>query len=120
MAPFRLERYLRDLRDRTADTPDLPLELCDSPRVPRAMLRRIAHLWARALLDDRFETLLLPILVTAAPLVDALAAESRERGWDLPREFFAERLESGGCLLLIDGVAGVAEQFPRNVWFVAG
>ena len=62
--PFALEPYLLDLRDRSAWAPDVPLEALDGPRVPRPALYRIAHLWALALLDDRFDTLLLPILVT--------------------------------------------------------
>ncbi len=119
MAPFRLERYLADLRDRTAWAPDCPLEEIAGAIVGRAPLHRIAHLWALALLDDRFDTLLLPVLATSPGVLDVLAAENRERGWGLSREFFRERLESGACLLLIDGAAGPAKRWPRNVWFAA-
>src|SRR4051794_25057829 len=76
-SPFRLERYLADLRDRTAWAPDCPIEETAGPRVARATLHRIAHLWALALLDDRFETLLLPVLATSPDLLDALEAENR-------------------------------------------
>jgi hypothetical protein len=119
MAPFRLERYLADLRDRTAWAPECPLESAGGPRVTRAALHRIAHLWALGLLDDRFDTLLLPVLATSADLLERLEADNRERRWLLSREFFQERLDSGACLLLIDGAAGVAERWPRNLWFAA-
>jgi hypothetical protein len=118
-APFRLERYLADLRDRTAWAPDCPIEDADGPTIGRATLHRIAHLWALALLDDRFDTLLLPVLASSTDLLDTLDAESRRRGWELSREFFQERLESRACLLLIDGAAGVAERYPGNAWFMA-
>ena len=107
MAPFRLERYLADLRDRTAWAPECPLENAGGLRVTRAALHRIAHLWALGLLDDRFDTLLLPVLATSAELLERLEADNRERG-GCSREFFQERLESRACLLLIDGAAGVA------------
>jgi hypothetical protein len=56
--------------------------------------------------------------VTAAPLLDALDAESRSGSWGLSREFFLERLESGACLLLIDGPAEEAARWPRNRAFI--
>jgi hypothetical protein len=118
-APFRLERYLADLRDRTAWAPDCPIEEADGPRVGRATLHRIGHLWALALLDDRFDALLLPVLATSPHVLDSLESENRERGWELSRDFFQERLQSRACLLLIDGAAGVAERYPGNVWFAA-
>ena len=119
-APFRLERYLRDLCDRTAWAQDCALEAEAGSLLDREALHRIAHLWALALLDDGFDELLLPVLATDTPLLDALDAQSRERGWGLDREFFGERLESGACLLLIDGVQGVEREWPRNRWFRAG
>ena len=119
MAPFRLERYLADLRDQTAWAPDCPLEHTESRYLTRPALYRVAHLWALGLLDDRFETLLLPVLATSADLLDRLESESRKRDWKLSREFFLERLQSGACLLLIDGGAGLADRWPRNVWFAA-
>ena len=118
-APFILERYATDLRDRTAWAPDCPIEDAAGPRVGRAMLHRIGHLWAIAMLEDRFDTWLLPVLATESPLLDVLERESREREWGLARSFFEERLESGACMLLIDGAAEEAERWPRNVRFVA-
>jgi hypothetical protein len=119
MAPFRLERYLTDLRNRTAWAPESAIEQIEGPRVPRAMLHRIAYLWALVLLDDRFDTLLLPVLATSANVLDALESENCERGWGLSRDYFHERLQSRACLLLIDGAAAVSECWPGNVWFAA-
>jgi len=113
--PFPLERYLLDLRDRTAWAPDAPIEALDGPRVPRPALYRIAHLWALALLDDRFETLLLPILVTTS-LESVIGAAP---AWDLSPAFFRERLDSGACLLFFDAPAGEAALWPRNRAFLA-
>ena len=114
-SPFALERYLAGLRDRTAWAPDYPLETLTGAAVPRDALYRMAHLWALALLDDRFETLLLPILVTEAPLPDTIEAAR----WDLSPAYFRERLESGACLLFIDGPESEAARWPRNRAFVA-
>jgi hypothetical protein len=108
-APFALERYLEELRDRTAWAPDCAIEECPGPRVPREVLYRIGHLWALALLDDRFETLLLPVLATASPILDACPG--------LARDFLEERLQSKACLLLIDGAD--EDEWPGNVRFVA-
>jgi hypothetical protein len=118
-APFVLERYLEDLRDRTAWAPDFPLEDLAGPRYPRAALHRMAHLWTLALLDDRFDTLLLPILVTAAPLLEDLEAENHARSWSLPPDFFRERLTSGACLLFVDGPTADSARWPRNRLFIA-
>lgn len=118
-APFPLERYLADLRDQTAWAPDLPIEEHPGPLVPRDVLYRIAHLWTLALIDDRFDTLLLPVLATESPLVDALERENDARGWGLSRDYFAERLASGACLLLVDGVEEEAERWRKNVIFQA-
>ena len=114
-APFALERYAEDLRDRTAWAGDVAIEECEGEVVPREALYRMGHLWALALLDDRFEDLLLPVLVTEAPLLDQLERESRERGWGLAGGWFEERLRSRACLLLFDG--GAAEEWPGNVRF---
>jgi hypothetical protein len=119
MAAFRLERYLTDLRNRTAWAPDCAIEETHGPRVSRAALHRIAHLWALALLNDRFDTLLLPVLASSTEVLDALDADNRASGWGLSREYFRERLESRACLLLIDGADGVADRWPGNVWFSA-
>src|ERR1051326_3837065 len=119
MASFRLERYLTDLRNRTAWAPDCPLETIDGPRVGRAILHRIAHLWALALLDDRFDTLLLPVLASSMEILDDLDSANRESGWGLSRDYFRERLESRACLLLIDGPAAAADRWPGNLWFSA-
>ena len=115
MAPFRLERYLADLRDGTAWAPDCPIEEAAGPGMPRPMLHRVAHLWALALLDDRFEELLLPVLVTESPVLEALDRDNRERGWGVAREFFEERLAAGACLLLVDGAD--TGEWPRNLRF---
>ena len=80
--------------------------------MPREALYRMAHLWTLALLDDRFETLLLPVLVTEAPLLDRLPTT-------LPRAYFRERLESGACLLFIDGPHEEAARWPKNLAFHA-
>jgi hypothetical protein len=117
-APFLLEHYLEDLRDRTAWAPDIPIEDLAGPRYPRAALHRIAHLWTLALLDDRFDTLLLPILVTASPLLENLESENHARGWSLPPDFFRERLESGACLLFVDGPRADSANWPPNRLFV--
>jgi hypothetical protein len=114
-APFALQRYLEDLRDRTAWAPDYPLEHCRGEVVPREALHRIAHLWSLALLDDRFEELLLPVLVSELPLLDHLDRQNGERGWSLSREFFEERLASGACLLLLDGLD--CPEWRRNLRF---
>lgn len=117
--PFPPERYLADLLNRTAWAPDCAIENAAGPRIERAMLHRIGHLWARAMLDDRFETLLLPVLVTEAPLMNALDRDSLQCNWGLSRAFFEERLESGACLLLFDGQLKEVACWPRNVRFVA-
>jgi hypothetical protein len=120
MAPFHLERYLTDLRNRTAWAPECAIEEIDGPLVTRAALHRIAHLWALALLDDRFDTLLLPVLATSVDVLGALESENRERCWGLSRDYFHERLKSRACLLMIDGARDVAERWPGNVWFAGG
>lgn len=109
MAPFALERYLCDLRDRTAWAPDLPIENYSSREVPREVLYRMAHLWTLALLDDRFDTLLLPILVTQVPILENLPL--------LGRAFAEERLESGACILFVDRCD--APETSRNRAFFA-
>jgi hypothetical protein len=117
-APFSLEPYLTDLRDRTAWAPDCAIEQFEGECVSRPALHRIAHLWALGLLDDRFDTLLLPVLVSGLPLLDCLGAESRDRRWRLSRDFFSERLESGACLLLVDGPSAEAVGWAKNRRFV--
>jgi hypothetical protein len=114
-SPFILERYLTDLRDRTAWAPDCPIEDYPGARIPRPVLYRIANLWALALLDDRFETLLLPVLVTESPLLEVLERDNPT----LPRDFFAGRLTFGACLLLIDGPDSEADRWPANRVFYA-
>ena len=108
-SPFALEPYLLDLRDRTAWAPDLPIENYPGPAVPRPVLYRIAHLWTLALLDDRFDTLLLPVLVARSPILDHTRL--------LPRPFLEERLQSGACLLFLDGPH--PNDWPRNRAYVA-
>jgi hypothetical protein len=107
-SPFALEPYLLDVRDRTAWAPDLPIENYTGPAVPRPVLYRIAHLWTLALLDDRFDTLLLPVLVTRPRIIENLAL--------LPRAFAEERLQSGACLLFLDGPH--PNDWPQNRAFL--
>jgi hypothetical protein len=108
MAPFLLERYLLDLRDRTAWVPDLPIENYPGPEVPREVLYRLAHLWTLAHLDDRFDTLLLPILVTKTPILDHTRL--------LPTPFLEERLKSGACIVFLDCPHSI--EWPANRVFV--
>jgi hypothetical protein len=117
--PFALERYLLDLRHQTAWAPDFPIEDLEGAHIPRPALYRIAHLWALALLDDRVDALLLPVLVTAEPLLDRLDSGNRARAWDLAPGFFRERLEAGACLLFVDGPTDAAALWPRNRAFIA-
>ncbi len=102
LAPFEAERYLVDLRDRTAGA---------APGTAREW----AWLWACGALDVRQDCILIPILVTGAdlPLEAALERQNRERAWGLRTGWFAERLARGGCLLLIEGAADVAGAYPR-------
>jgi hypothetical protein len=93
LAPFIAERYLTDLRDRTAGAlPDTPREL--------------AWLWACAALDVRSDSILIPVLVTAGdlPLIETLDRLNRERAWNLPPDYFRQRLDRGGCVLIVDSV----------------
>ncbi len=114
--PFSLERYLADLRDRTAWAPDYPIETLPGPLVPRPALYHMAHLWALALLDDRFDTLLLPILVTTT--LDAVI--DRAPAWGLTPGFFHERLDSGACLLFVDGLVQESTfRTPNQVFYSA-
>jgi hypothetical protein len=96
-APFAAERYLIDLRDRTASAPE-------------GSARELAYLWACAALDVRADCLLIPVLVTAddLPLVESLDRQNAERDWRLPPNYFRDRLDYGGCLLIIDESAGPA------------
>jgi hypothetical protein len=102
LAPFAAERYLIDLRDRTAAAPE-------------GSIREMAHLWACGALDVRADCLLIPILVTAEddPLLESLERRNIERGWGVPPNYFRDRLEYGGCLLLIEDGAHGAAQYRR-------
>jgi hypothetical protein len=102
LAPFAAERYLLDLRDRTAGAPP------DTPR-------ELAWLWVCAALDVRSDTILIPILVTPAdlPLLETLDRLNRDRGWQLPPDYFAARLARGGCLLILDSVPQIGRLYPR-------
>jgi hypothetical protein len=101
-APFTAERYLLDLRDRTAGAPP------DTPR-------ELAWLWASAALDVRSDTILIPILVTPAdlPLLETLDRLNRDRAWQLPPDYFASRLARGGCILILDSAPQFAAPYPR-------
>jgi hypothetical protein len=101
LAPFAAERYLIDLRDRTASAPE-------------GTIREIAWLWACAALDVRADCLLIPVLVTAddLPLVESLDSRNADRDWRLPPNYFRDRLSYGGCLLLVES-GDCAGQFPR-------
>lgn len=98
MRPFLCEPYLLHLRDETAGA--------DSGAA------LVAHLWALGLLDARFDTLLLPVLLPAGcdPLAHLTA-----RG--LPADFARERLASGGCLILLDAPDAALEgRYPRCIF----
>jgi hypothetical protein len=102
LAPFAAERYLIELRDRNADAPE-------------GSISEVAYLWACGVLDVRADCLLIPVLATEAdsPLLPSLERRNVECGWGLPPNYFRDRLEYGGCLLLIDGAPEVAAQYPR-------
>jgi hypothetical protein len=102
LAPFAAERYLIELRDSTAAAPE-------------GTVREIAWLWACCALDVRADCLLMPILVTAEdlPLADTMDRRNIERGWGLPPRYFRDRLDYGGCLLLVESGAEVASQHSR-------
>ena len=102
LAPFAAERYLLDLRDRTAGAPP------DTPR-------ELAWLWARAALDVRCDSILIPILVTPAdlPLLPTLARLNRDRAWLLPPDYFSVRLARGGCVLIVDAAPEIRGVYPR-------
>jgi len=101
-APFTAERYLLDLRDRTAGAP---------PATPR----ELAWLWACAALDVRSDTILIPVLVTPAdlPLLETLDRLNCDRAWKLPPDYFASRLDRGGCILILDSALELATLYPR-------
>jgi hypothetical protein len=102
LAPFAAQRYLLDLRDRTAGAPP------DTPR-------ELAWLWACAALDVRCDSILIPVLVTPAdlPLPETLARLNHDRGWQLPPDYFPARLARGGCLLIGDSASQIATHYPR-------
>jgi hypothetical protein len=108
-APFAAERYLADLRDRTTGAPE-------------GSIREFAYLWACGLLDVRADCLLIPILVAAedGPLIESLERRNIERGWGVPANYFRDRLEYGGCLLLIEDSGGDAARYPRCPAVTAG
>ncbi len=101
LAPFEAERYLIDLRGRTAGA---------APGTPREW----AWLWACGALDVRQDCILIPILVTGAdmPLEAALERQNRDRAWGLRAGWFAERLARGGCLLFLEGSEEAARMYP--------
>jgi hypothetical protein len=101
LAPFAAEHYLVDLRDQTAAAPE-------------GSIREIAYLWACGALDVRDDCLLIPVLVTAAdaPLLETLERRNIDRSWNLPPNYFRDRLEYGGCLLLLEEADEVAAQYP--------
>ena len=140
MSEFRLERYALQLRAETssedAPIPEDALEALASTRLLVSgkgagwFLRRIAYLWCGALLDTRCNTLLLPVMAQVREMDTALAEllgrRNRECGWGLEEEFFTERLESGACLVLLEGledgprrVRGALESYPRCRYLVA-
>ena len=101
LAPFAAERYLGELRDQNAGAPE-------------GSIREFAYLWACGILDVRADCLLIPVLVTAAdePLLESLERRNAERAWGLPPNYFRDRLEYGGCLLLVES-GDCAAHFPR-------
>jgi hypothetical protein len=137
---FLAARYIEQLRAQTR-IDDAPIhgeavEALASPRLlvrgrdASEFLRRIGYLWCGAMLDTRVDTLLLPVLARVAelevPLPALLRRRSLEFGWGLPDDFFEERLASGACLVLLDGleagpgrVAGAVAAYPLNRYIVA-
>ncbi len=137
---FLAARYIEQLRAETRipDAP-IPAEAVDALASPRLLvrgrgasqfLRRMAYLWCGALLDTRVDMLLLPVLARLSELKVPLAAWLRRRNreccWGLPEGFFEERLASGACLVLLDGleagparVAGAVASYPLNRYIVA-
>jgi hypothetical protein len=115
---FLAARYIRHLRAETvtedAAVPADAVEALASPRLVvrgggrSQFLRRIAYLWCGALLDTRVDTLLLPVLLQvrdlAVPLEALLNRRNFEFDWGLPDGFFPERLSSGACLVMLDGL----------------
>ena len=103
LAPFAAERYLIELRD-------------DNAAAPEGSIREMAYLWACGVLDARVDCLLIPVLATAEslPILEGLERRNVEHGWGLPTDYFRDRLEYGGCLLLIEeGAAEEADRYPR-------
>jgi hypothetical protein len=102
---FLAARYIEQLRAETviedAAIPAAAVEALASPRLlvrgsgGSRFLRRIAYLWCGAL---------------EIPLDALLNRRNREFGWGLPEDFFPERLASGACLVMLDGI----EEGPQN------
>jgi hypothetical protein len=122
---FLAVRYIQQLRAETViEDAGIPVDALEALASPRLLvrgsgrspfLRRIAYLWCGALLDMRFDTLLLPVLARVrdleVPLDALLNRRNREFGWGLPDDFFPERLASGACLVMLDGI----EEGPQRV-----
>lgn len=125
---FRLQRYAEWLRDRCAARVENWPELVDEPRLlvigKTAFLNEIAYLLARGLLDARFDSLLIPILVRTAS--GDLAATLESQDWGLPAGFWQARLGDGACILLIDAgpqdamwIQSAAKRWPHCRFLVA-
>ena len=71
-----------------------------------------AHLWSLGLLDARFDTLLLPVLLPAGcDPEEYLVAQG------LPREFVRQRLACGGCFILLAAPdLAMERRYPRCVF----
>lgn len=124
--------YLAYLHNHTAliDDPPEPLEnalihprlLIVGPSAP-AFLRHIAFLWCSGLEDARTYSLIFPILIRLAelsnhlnspePLLDCLAAQSRQLNWELSASYFREKLPA--AFLLLDGLNEVPETHRHSI-----
>ena len=82
------------------------------------------------MLDTRVDSLLLPVLAQVAGTRGSpgcvAGRRNKECGWGLPDGFFEERLVSGACLVLLDGLAagpgrvtGAVASYPLNRYIVA-
>jgi hypothetical protein len=136
---FRLARYAAELRDQCAPVGPVP-HCYDWLRQRRvvlrgagttAILRDVAYLLACGLLDDRFDDLLLPMLIRLPHVEErSLAGLLRSLdvpGWGLPDGFFSERLENGACIVMLEearsidvAVIEAAVRAWPECWFVVG
>ncbi len=96
-------------------------------------LRHLANLWTRALLEANTDTLLFPIFIRISELaeyiqhcrsqahrpaaedspawpIDFLNSQNEELNWGLHIDYFRDKLTSGSCVLLLDGLDEAPER----------